>query len=42
MPDSVLVTGGSDYHGTAKPGIEPGSAGLTWAEWEVLAERSGW
>ena len=26
----------------SKPGIEPGNAGLTWAEWEVLAERSGW
>lgn len=38
----LLITGGSDYHGTAKPGIEPGNAGLTWAEWEVLAERSGW
>lgn len=38
----LRVTGGSDYHGTAKPGIEPGNAGLTWHEWEALAERSGW
>ncbi len=39
---NLLVTGGSDYHGLAKPGIEPGSAGLTWPEWATLAERCGW
>lgn len=38
----LLVTGGSDYHGTAKPGIAPGNAGLTWHEWEMLAEHGGW
>ena len=38
----LLVTGGSDYHGTAKPGIAPGITGLTWDEWETLAERGGW
>lgn len=38
----LLITGGSDYHGTAKPGILPGMAGLTEQEWEVLAERCGW
>lgn len=29
-------TGGSDYHGTTKPGIAVGDAGLTWAEWTAL------
>jgi hypothetical protein len=38
----LLVTGGSDYHGAAKPGITPGLAGLTWAEWETLAGATGW
>lgn len=33
----LLITGGSDYHGTAKPGITPGMAGLTHQEWERLA-----
>ncbi len=33
----LLITGGSDYHGTAKPGIAPGMAGLTQQEWERLA-----
>lgn len=32
----LLKTGGSDYHGTAKPGILPGQAGLSWAEWQAL------
>lgn len=35
----LLVTGGSDYHGTVKPGIVPGMAGLTHPEWSQLAER---
>lgn len=39
---NLLVTGGSDYHGQAKPGITPGMAGLTWPEWEALAARCGW
>ena len=30
----LLVTGGSDYHGTAKPGIAAGQRRLTWAEWK--------
>lgn len=38
----LLITGGSDYHGQAKPGITPGMAGLTWSEWETLAARCGW
>jgi len=38
----LLVTGGSDYHGTAKPGITPGLAGLTHQEWEALAVKCGW
>lgn len=38
----LLQTGGSDYHGTTKPGILPGQAGLTWDEWERLAARLGW
>ncbi len=33
---SLLKTGGSDYHGAAKPGILPGQAGLSWAEWQAL------
>jgi predicted metal-dependent phosphoesterase TrpH len=32
----LLKTGGSDYHGTAKPGILPGQAGLTLSEWDKL------
>lgn len=32
----LLKTGGSDYHGTAKPGILPGQAGLSLTEWQVL------
>jgi len=35
----LLKTGGSDYHGVAKPGIDPGKAGLTWAEWQTLCTR---
>lgn len=35
----LLKTGGSDYHGLAKPGIEPGRAGLTWTEWQMLCSR---
>lgn len=38
----LLQTGGSDYHGRAKPGILPGQAGLTRAEWTDLAARTGW
>jgi predicted metal-dependent phosphoesterase TrpH len=38
----LLVTGGSDYHGTVKPGILPGMAGLTAQEWDTLAARCGW
>ncbi len=38
----LLITGGSDYHGEAKPGISPGMTGLTEAEWELLALRCGW
>lgn len=38
----LIQTGGSDYHGTAKPGIVPGMAGLTWDEWTLLAGRLGW
>lgn len=38
----LLITGGSDYHGAAKPGIAPGVAGLTYPEWEALANRCGW
>ena len=33
-------TGGSDYHGTTKPGIEPGQAGLTHSQWNRL--RRSW
>ena len=33
----LLKTGGSDYHGTVKPGIQPGMAGLTLAEWQGLS-----
>ncbi|GIV77061.1 PHP domain-containing protein [Litorilinea aerophila] len=32
----LLKTGGSDYHGTTKPGIQPGQAGLTWEEWVAV------
>jgi predicted metal-dependent phosphoesterase TrpH len=39
---ALLQTGGSDYHGTSKPGIMPGQAGLTLAEWQTLAARLGW
>lgn len=39
---NLLITGGSDYHGSVKPGIAPGMAGLTWEEWETLAGRCGW
>jgi predicted metal-dependent phosphoesterase TrpH len=38
----LLKTGGSDYHGTAKPGILPGQAGLTSDAWEALAATVGW
>jgi hypothetical protein len=38
----LLLTGGSDYHGTSKPGILPGQAGLTLAEWQALATQVGW
>jgi predicted metal-dependent phosphoesterase TrpH len=38
----LLQTGGSDYHGTSKPGILPGQAGLTMPEWQALAARLGW
>jgi hypothetical protein len=38
----LLRTGGSDYHGQAKPGILPGQAGLTSGEWTELAARAGW
>lgn len=38
----LLRTGGSDYHGTTKPGILPGQAGLTQAEWTALAAHLGW
>ena len=33
---NLLKTGGSDYHGATKPGIQAGDAGLTWAEWDLL------
>lgn len=42
MQHDLLITGGSDYHGQAKPGITPGMGGLTWPEWETLAVRCGW
>ncbi|MCB9139658.1 MAG: PHP domain-containing protein [Caldilineaceae bacterium] len=32
----LYKTGGSDYHGATKPGIRPGQAGLTTAEWRRL------
>lgn len=38
----LLKTGGSDYHGATKPGIEPGQAGLTMKEWHQLCDRLGW
>jgi len=37
----LLVTGGSDYHGTRKPN-RLGEAGLTWDEWQTLCARCGW
>ncbi len=40
--NGLLKTGGSDYHGATKPGIVPGQAGLTLAEWADLCERVGW
>ncbi len=36
----LLKTGGSDYHGTVKPGILPGQAGLTLSEWQGLRTHS--
>jgi 3',5'-nucleoside bisphosphate phosphatase len=38
----LLQTGGSDYHGTSKPGILPGQAGLTLEAWHTLAAQMGW
>ena len=38
----LLQTGGSDYHGTSKPGILPGQAGLTMEAWQTLAAQRGW
>lgn len=38
----LLPTGGSDYHGAAKPGILPGQAGLTMEAWQALAAQVGW
>lgn len=38
----LLQTGGSDYHGTSKPGILPGQAGLTMEAWLALAAQVGW
>ena len=38
----LFKSGGSDYHGAAKPGILPGQAGLTWTEWQALAAQQGW
>ena len=38
----LLQTGGSDYHGTSKPGILPGQAGLTLEEWLQLSGQMGW
>ena len=35
----LFKTGGSDYHGTTKPGIEIGQAGLTEREWEIVNDR---
>lgn len=35
----VLVSGGSDYHGDAKHGGEPGSTSLPAAAWAALQER---
>lgn len=39
---ALVQTGGSDYHGTVKPGIALGMAGLTLFEWSALAEAQGW
>lgn len=36
----LLKTGGSDYHGTVKPGIQPGLAGLTLVEWQALGDAT--
>ncbi len=36
----LLKTGGSDYHGTVKPGIQPGQAGLTLSEWRALCNAT--
>jgi predicted metal-dependent phosphoesterase TrpH len=38
----LLQTGGSDYHGSSKPGILPGQAGLTMEQWHTLAAQAGW
>jgi hypothetical protein len=38
----LLPTGGSDYHGTSKPGILPGQAGLAMEEWKAVIEAVGW
>ena len=38
----LLKSGGSDYHGTSKPGIMPGQAGLTMEEWHELVAQTGW
>lgn len=38
----LYQTGGSDYHGTSKPGILPGQSGLTADAWEELAAQVGW
>ena len=38
----LLQTGGSDYHGSVKPGILPGDAGLTIEEWDTLYKTVGW
>lgn len=38
----LLQTGGSDYHGTSKPGILPGQAGLTPEAFAALAAQVGW
>jgi hypothetical protein len=38
----LLQTGGSDYHGTSKPGILPGQAGLTLEEWHALLSHTRW
>jgi predicted metal-dependent phosphoesterase TrpH len=35
---ALFKTGGSDYHGATKPGIVPGQAGLTEAEWNATKQ----